>query len=142
MHTTDLPFCLPQAPDGDCSYQRDSEGRAPLLVSLVTNEPACPQFLTNWLSPLPPGMRTAARSCCLLHTVGYHSRTLLQKLSSPSIKSLVSVADSGLVLMDKYSPTGCSPTIVVAARRRRKPSCAWMWQEIQHREWKVVGVIP
>ena len=39
MHTTDLPFCLPQAPDGDCSHQRDSEGRAPLLVSLVTDEP-------------------------------------------------------------------------------------------------------
>ena len=36
---TDLATYLPQAPAGDCSYQRGSEGRAPLLVSLVTNEP-------------------------------------------------------------------------------------------------------
>ena len=36
---TDLPGKLPQAPAGDCSYQRCGEGRAPLLVSLVTNEP-------------------------------------------------------------------------------------------------------
>ena len=40
MHTTDLPLCLPQAPAGDCSYQRDSEGRAPLLVSPVAAESA------------------------------------------------------------------------------------------------------
>ena len=38
-HMTDVPMYLPQAPAGDCSYQRGGEGRAPLLVSLVTNEP-------------------------------------------------------------------------------------------------------
>ena len=38
-HMTDVPTYLPQAPAGDCSYQRDSEGCAPLLVSLVTDEP-------------------------------------------------------------------------------------------------------
>ena len=38
-HLTHLPTYLPQAPAGDCSYQRGREGRAPLLVSLVTNEP-------------------------------------------------------------------------------------------------------
>ena len=37
-HLTHLPTYLPQAPAGDCSYQRGREGRAPLLVSLVTNE--------------------------------------------------------------------------------------------------------
>ena len=36
---TDLPTYLPQAPLKDCSYQRGSEGRAPLLVSLETDEP-------------------------------------------------------------------------------------------------------
>ena len=36
---TDLPTYLPQAPAGDCSYQRGSEGHASQLVSLVTNEP-------------------------------------------------------------------------------------------------------
>ena len=39
MHVTDLPTYLPQAPAGDCSYQKGGEGRALLLVSLVTNEP-------------------------------------------------------------------------------------------------------
>lgn len=48
VHTADLPLCLPQAPAGDCSYQRGSEERAPLLISLVTNEPTCLQFLTEW----------------------------------------------------------------------------------------------
>ena len=38
IHMTDLPTYLPQAPAGDCSHQRGGEGRAPLLVSLVTNE--------------------------------------------------------------------------------------------------------
>ena len=38
-HMTDLPMYLPQVPAGDCSYQSGGEGRAPLLVSLVTNEP-------------------------------------------------------------------------------------------------------
>ena len=39
-HMTDLPTYLPQAPATDeCSYQWGSEGHAPLLVSLVTNEP-------------------------------------------------------------------------------------------------------
>ena len=74
MHTTDLPLCLPQAPAGDCSYQRDSEGRAPLLVSLVTIEPACPQFLTNWLSPLP---RRNEDSCQILLSAA-HSRVSFQ----------------------------------------------------------------
>ena len=37
-HRTHLPTYSPQAPAGDCSYQRGSEGRAPLLVSLVTDE--------------------------------------------------------------------------------------------------------
>ena len=37
-HMTDLSMYLVQAPAGDCSYQRHSEGRAPLLGSLVTNE--------------------------------------------------------------------------------------------------------
>ena len=36
---TDLPRYLAQAPASDCSSQRGSEGRALLLVSLVTNEP-------------------------------------------------------------------------------------------------------
>ena len=38
-HMTDLPTYLPQAPASDCPYQRDSKGCAPLLVSLVTNQP-------------------------------------------------------------------------------------------------------
>ena len=37
-HVADLPAYLFQAPACDCPYQRGSEGRAPLLVSLVTNE--------------------------------------------------------------------------------------------------------
>ena len=36
---TDLLTYLPQAPASDCSYQRGGEGCAPLLVSLVTDEP-------------------------------------------------------------------------------------------------------
>ena len=38
-HMTDLPIYLLQAPSSDCSYQRCREGHAPLLVSLVTDEP-------------------------------------------------------------------------------------------------------
>ena len=38
-HRTDLPTYLPQVPASDCSYQRSGEGCAPLLVSLVTDEP-------------------------------------------------------------------------------------------------------
>ena len=36
---TDFPTYFLQAPVSDCSYQRDSEGCALLLVSLATNEP-------------------------------------------------------------------------------------------------------
>ena len=39
MHLTDLPEYLPQAPASDCSYQSWGEGCAPLLVSLVADEP-------------------------------------------------------------------------------------------------------
>lgn len=39
VHTTDLPTYLPQTPAGGCSYQGGGEGRAPLLVSVVTSEP-------------------------------------------------------------------------------------------------------
>ena len=77
-HMTDLFSYSPQAPAGDCSYQRDSEGRAPLLVSLVTIEPACPQFLTNWLSPLP---RRNEDSCQILLSAA-HSRVSFQDLAS------------------------------------------------------------
>ena len=38
-HMPDLPAYLLQIPASDCSYQRGSEGRSPLLVSLVTSEP-------------------------------------------------------------------------------------------------------
>ena len=38
-HMTDLLTYLPQAPASDCSYQRGGEGRAPLLVPLVTHDP-------------------------------------------------------------------------------------------------------
>ena len=39
-HMTDLPTYLPQAPaTNERSYQWGSEGQAPLLVSLVANEP-------------------------------------------------------------------------------------------------------
>ena len=48
MHMTDLPTHLPQAPASDHSYQRGGEGFAPLLVSLVTNEPTWCQFPYSW----------------------------------------------------------------------------------------------
>ena len=38
-HARNPPVYLPQAPAGDCSYQRGREGCGPLLTSLVTNEP-------------------------------------------------------------------------------------------------------
>ena len=38
-HMTGLPMYLPQASTGNRSYQRGSEGHAPLLVSLVSREP-------------------------------------------------------------------------------------------------------
>ena len=38
IYMTDLPLYLPEAPAGDCSYQRGGEGHASLLVSLVTSE--------------------------------------------------------------------------------------------------------
>ena len=38
-HVIDLPMYLLQAPAADCSHQEGGEGRALLLVSLVTNEP-------------------------------------------------------------------------------------------------------
>ena len=37
-HRIDLPIDLPQVQASDYSYQRGSEGHAPLLVSLVTRE--------------------------------------------------------------------------------------------------------
>ena len=39
VHAADLPTYLPQTPAGDCAYQGGGEGRAPLLVSVVTSEP-------------------------------------------------------------------------------------------------------
>ena len=69
-HWTDLPTYLPQASASDCSYQKGSEGRVPLLVSLVTNEPTWHQF--------PPISWPPCPACCSHHTVGCHSRTLLQ----------------------------------------------------------------
>ena len=38
-HKADLPTHLRNVPGGDYRYQRGSEGRTPLLVSLVTDEP-------------------------------------------------------------------------------------------------------
>ena len=38
-HVIDLPMYLLQAPADDSSHQEGGEGRALLLVSLVTNEP-------------------------------------------------------------------------------------------------------
>lgn len=38
-HTADLSMCLPLALASHHSCQRGSEGHAPLLVSVVTNEP-------------------------------------------------------------------------------------------------------
>lgn len=51
LHPTqlnDLPVYLPQASAGDFSYQKGGEGRATLLVSLVSNEPTCHHFPYNW----------------------------------------------------------------------------------------------
>lgn len=58
-HRTELPTYSPQAPAGDCSYQRHSEGRAPRPVSLVTNDPICGNFPYNWQSPFPLGVKLA-----------------------------------------------------------------------------------
>ena len=38
-HMFGLSIYLPRTPASDCFYQRSHEGPAPLLVSLVTNEP-------------------------------------------------------------------------------------------------------
>ena len=53
-------------------------GHAPLLVSLVTNEPSWNQFPQTRSSPFYPGVKTAAIFCpqTALH-LGVHSRTLL-----------------------------------------------------------------
>ena len=95
--------CCRQAPAGDCALQKDSEGRDPVLVSLVTNEPTWHQFpSTNLLVPgsaewewkLQPGS-----AHCLLHVVRCCSRTMLQtgKLHCP-LYHWVCVADSGFSL--------------------------------------------
>ena len=43
-HMSKLSTYLPQALASDCSYPRGIEGHAPLLVSLITNEPTQCQF--------------------------------------------------------------------------------------------------
>ena len=89
-----LPTYLPWAPASDCSYQRDGEVCAFLLVSLVIDEPIWHQLPCNWQSPPPPGAKTAATSWrCMLHRVGGHSRTLLQTQKLPICQTTeVSVA--------------------------------------------------
>ena len=84
-HMTDLPAYLSQAPASNCSYQRGSEGLAPLLVSLVTNEPTQHQFLYNWQSPSahPPQLPTPPPGAKTATTVGCLSRTLLQTCKLP-----------------------------------------------------------
>ena len=52
---TGLTFLLlAPGPAGDCSYQRGGEGRAPLLVSLVTNDLTSISPITGNL-PFPAG---------------------------------------------------------------------------------------
>ena len=63
-HRTDLPSYLPQTAARDCSSW-GGEGRVPLLVSLVTNEPIrCDSPITG-NPPNPPPAKTAASSCPL-----------------------------------------------------------------------------
>ena len=68
-------YMLAPASANACSNQRGGEGRARLLVSLVTNEPTY-----NWQPPLPPppGAKPAAMSYPPIAT---HSRVSLQGLS-------------------------------------------------------------
>ena len=54
-------------------------GTCASAVSLVTNEPTWPQF-QPWESRLPP-----YSACCLLHTVGCCSKTLLQTCTLPGL---------------------------------------------------------
>ena len=118
-------------------------GACPSAVSLVTNEPTWPQF-QPWESRLLP-----YSACCLLHTVGCCSRTLLQTWTLPGSLNHWCLCYWLWLFLQSWSwasnrlcgLAGFGPTIGTAARRLMKlpwvPRC---W-EIQDREWKVVGVI-
>lgn len=83
-----------------------------LIVSLVTKEPTTDvSSPCNWQFPL-----TRAETATMTHTVGCHSRTLLQTHTLPLSIKHVPVADSALSLVLKLvkhnpcRPVGCSPT--------------------------------
>ena len=77
-------YILASGPSWWLFLSRGQWGACPLPVSLVTSERTCCQSLYNWRSPLP---RERSLPCCPArrwpHTVGCHSRTLLQTSKLP-----------------------------------------------------------
>ena len=85
-HRTDLPSYLPQTAARDCSSW-GGEGRVPLLVSLVANEPIrCDSPITGnpQTHPQQDCCRVLSTDICLPQPVGWcRSRTLLQRYKVP-----------------------------------------------------------
>ena len=122
-HSTDLPTYLPQAPASDCSFQRGGEGRAPLLVSLVTNEPTWRQFPYNWPSPHHHPQRPRSKDGCHVLPAICHTWWWWGVAPGPCFRSklphplnhwcLCRWALSLVLKLDKYRPyrsAGCCPT--------------------------------
>ena len=86
-HMIDLPVYLHQAPISDCFYQRDSEGRASLLVSVVTNESTWCNSPYKWHTPLPSTHLEWSQPPHPAHHLPYmvrcHFRTLFQMCKLP-----------------------------------------------------------
>ena len=78
-HMTDLLTSLPQAPAGHCSYQKGGNELAPLLVSLITNDPTGCNSPYNQQSPLPLEAKSVTMSSPSSAT---HGGVLLQDLAS------------------------------------------------------------
>lgn len=76
-HMTDLLTSLSQAPAGHCSYQKGGDELAPLLVSLITNDPTGCNSPYNQQSPLPLEAKSVTMSSPPSAT---HGGVLLQDL--------------------------------------------------------------
>lgn len=112
---SDFPACLSQVAAGDCSQQIGGQGLAPLLVSLVTNEPIRYQLPHNHNFPLP---EREAASPCSASLIFCNSEELLWTCFwtckiPPSITPLVSLSVTLSFLRDKCRPTATISVLFV-----------------------------
>ena len=107
---------VPQTPARG-GTQRGSEGCAPVLVGLVTNEPTCCNLPITGHAPLPEWKLPPCPARHQPHTVGCRSRTCPRRVSTPihgaTAVSLLTLAGPSVSKQDRHGPRrpmgACSP---------------------------------